>query len=126
MAYDPGMFPVLVVDDDAATLQGLVALLEGAGHKVLAASDFAEGRRLLLSARPALLVVDIRLHDYNGLQLVVIAQSLTPAPPSIVTSGFDDPVLEQEARSLGATFLLKPLDPAQLLALVNAQLAPRT
>jgi DNA-binding response OmpR family regulator len=119
MAYDLTMPPILVVDDDVATLGGLVALLEGAGHAVVAASDFAEGRRLLLSARPSLLVVDIRLHEFNGLQLVVIAQSLSPSPPSIVTSGYDDPVLEREARSLGASFMLKPLDPARLLALVN-------
>jgi len=117
---------ILVVDDDPATLSGLAALLEGAGYSVSAAADFAEARRRLLSIRPALLIADVRLHDYNGLQLVVIAQSLSPAPPAIVTSGFHDPVLEREAQRLGAPLLEKPIDPAHLLALVAERVGPGT
>lgn len=116
---------ILIVDDDPATLSGLVGLVEGAGYTAVAAADYAEGRRLLSLIPVDLVVVDVRLGAYNGLQLLVFAKSLPTAPPAIVTSGFEDRVLEEEARNLGAPFLLKPVDPAQLLALIKESVAPR-
>jgi DNA-binding response OmpR family regulator len=116
---------ILIVDDDPATLSGLVALVEGAGHSALGASDYAEGRRLLAQIPVDLVVVDVRLGAYNGLQLVVLAQSLPSPPAAIVTSGFEDPVLEEEARHLNAPFLLKPIDPPQLLSRIDELLGER-
>jgi CheY-like chemotaxis protein len=55
----------------------------------------------------------------------VLAQSLPSPPAAIVTSGFEDRVLEEEARILNAPFLLKPVDPPQLLQLINDILAKR-
>jgi len=116
---------ILIVDDDPATLSGLVALVEGAGHSALGASDYAEGRRLLAQIPVDLVVVDVRLGAYNGLQLVVLAQSLPSPPAAIVTSGFEDSVLEEEARHLNAPFLLKPIDPPQLLSRIDELLGER-
>jgi DNA-binding response OmpR family regulator len=117
---------ILIVDDDPATLAGLVALVEGAGHSTVSAADYAEGRRLLSQLPIDLVVVDVRLGAYNGLQLLVLARSLHTPPAAIVTSGFEDRVLEEEARNLGAPFLLKPIDPARLLALITELLGKRT
>jgi DNA-binding response OmpR family regulator len=116
---------ILIVDDDPQTLAGLVALVEHAGHSALGASDYAEGRRLLAQIPVDLLIVDVRLGAYNGLQLVVFARSLPTPPPAIVTSGFEDHVLEEEARHLNAPFLLKPIDPPQLLAQIQSMLTER-
>ena len=116
---------ILIVDDDPATLTGLVGLLEGAGYSAVAAGDYAEGRRLLSRIPVDLVIVDVRLGAYNGLQLAVFARSLPSRPPAIVTSGFEDRVLEEEARQLDAPFLLKPIDPAGLLALIKERLAGR-
>jgi DNA-binding response OmpR family regulator len=116
---------ILIVDDDPATLTGLVALIEGAGHSALGASDYAEGRRLLTQIPVDLLIVDVRLGAYNGLQLVVLAQSLPSPPAAIVTSGFEDRVLEEEARQLNAPFFLKPVDPPQLLTRISELLEQR-
>ena len=124
MRYHESMSLILVVDDDLPTLNGLAALLRSAGHTVSAAADFPEARGLLLTIQPALLIVDVRLHEYNGLQLVVMAQSLSPPPAAIVTSGFYDEVLRGEARKLGASFLEKPFEPARLFALVDTLLTP--
>ncbi len=110
---------ILLVDDDLPTLSGLTAILRAAGHTVSAAADFEDARRRLLTIHPEVLIVDVRLHQYNGLQLVVMAQHLVPRPAAIVTSGFHDPVLMQDAEKLGATFIEKPFEPARLLALVD-------
>lgn len=116
---------ILIVDDDPATLAGLVGLVEGAGYAARTAADYAEGRRLLSQVPVDLLLVDVRLGAYNGLQLVVFARSLSTRPPAIVTSGFEDRVLEEEARRLEAPFVLKPIDPERLLALIAERLPRR-
>lgn len=116
---------ILIVDDDPATLTGLATLVEKSGVSVLTAADYATGRRLLTQFPVDLLIVDVRLGAYNGLQLVVFGQSLPSPPPAIVTSGFEDRVLAEEARRLGAPFVLKPIDPQHFLSLVRERLTDR-
>jgi DNA-binding NtrC family response regulator len=116
---------ILVAEDDAATLAGLATYLHEAGFSVVPAANFADARRLLVFARPDVLIADVRLGEYNGLQLVVHARALQPPPAAIVTSGFSDPVIEAEARQMDATFLLKPVDPTRLLALIRRMVAHR-
>ena len=106
---------ILIVDDHDATRRGLQELLAQAGYVVLSASTFDEGKRLLDEQAPDLLIADVRLGDFNGLQLVIGAAAL----PSIIVTGFPDPVLEAEALRLGAHFLTKPIAPHQLLALIE-------
>jgi DNA-binding response OmpR family regulator len=65
-----------------------------------------------------LLITDIRLGAFNGLQLLTMSLAGPPIP-AIVTTGFPDPVLEAQAREFGATFPLKPIQPAELLTLVK-------
>ena len=106
---------ILIVDDHDATRRGLQQFLANAGYDVLAASTFDEGKRLLNEQTPDLLIADVRLGDFNGLQLVVGG----PALPTIMVTGFPDPVLEAEALRVGAHFLTKPVAPNKLLALVE-------
>lgn len=116
---------VLIVDDEPATLAGLAALVEGARYSVAIAANYAEGRRLLTQLPVELVIVDVRLGEYNGLQLLVLAQDLPHPPAGIVTSGFQDRVLAQEAERLGAPYVLKPIEPARFLATVGDLLARR-
>ena len=71
------------------------------GNQAFVASTLDEGRRLLRSAAPDLVIVDVRLGAFNRLQLL-IATALTI--PGIVVSGYDDVVLQAEARSMGAAY----------------------
>jgi len=110
---------VLIVDDDAATRSGLKALLERAGYQVMVAGSFSEARFALTESGPDLLISDIRLGEFNGLQLVA---TTTRAIPSIIVTGYPDAVLEAEARRLGAEYLVKPVVPAALMAIVKRKL----
>lgn len=110
---------ILLAEDDVPTLEALAAYLYDAGYSVVPASTFEQAHRLLSFVRPDVVIADVRLGEYNGLQLVVHAGTLEPAPRVIVTSGYHDPVIESEARQMGATFLLKPLDLQRLLAVVD-------
>jgi len=110
---------VLVVEDDRSARTGLLQLIAGEGYVALGAGTFEEGRQLLRSERPDLLIADVRLGEFNGLQLIIGQE----APPrTIVVTGYADPVLEADARRAGAYYLLKPLDVAKLLTIVHAEL----
>ena len=113
---------VLVVEDDRSARTGLLQLIAGEGYVALGASTFEEGRQLLRSERPDLLIADVRLGEFNGLQLII---GQDEAPRTIVVTGFADPVLEADARRAGAYYLLKPLDISKLLTIVHAELNER-
>jgi DNA-binding response OmpR family regulator len=111
---------ILIVDDDEAYLAGLKELLEMHGYEPLLAVTFEEGQRALREDAPALLLADVRLGPFNGLQLLASSPVRIPA---IVVSGFDDPVLQAEARAQGADYLVKPIETGALLALIDRRLA---
>jgi DNA-binding NtrC family response regulator len=111
---------VLIVDDDGATRRGLVQLLVQAGYDATAVGTFDEARQFISATPPDLLITDIRLEAYNGLQLILHSPSTIP---TIVITGFADPVLEAEARRGGAEYMVKPVQPLQLLEVVAEKLA---
>lgn len=111
---------VLIVEDNDATLTGLSELLKRAGYNTYATRSFEEGARTMREEAPDVLLADIRLGPFNGLQLLVTSPTRVP---TIIMTGYPDPVLEADAVHLGAQFILKPVAPAALLAMVEAQLA---
>jgi DNA-binding response OmpR family regulator len=113
---------VLIADVDDARRNSLIQVLEGEGYEVAGADSFQRARELLKETAPDLLITDARLREFNGLQLVFARQ----APiPTIVVAGAPDPVLETEARQLGADYLARPFSSASLIALVEKALQPR-
>jgi DNA-binding NtrC family response regulator len=113
---------ILVVEDDPATLEGLVELLNRSGYRAYGAGSFAEARQALDETAVSLLITDVRLGAANGLQLVLRAQMRHPPTPVIVMTGFADAVLEAEAVRMGAIFRLKPIEADDLLSIIQEQL----
>jgi two-component system response regulator (stage 0 sporulation protein F) len=113
---------VLIVEDNDATRIGLSELLTRAGYTTQTARSFEQGIRAMRDDPPDLLIADVRLGPYNGLQLLVTGPKRVP---TIIMTGFPDPVLEADAHHLGAEFILKPVSPQALLALVEQELAAR-
>ncbi len=106
--------PVMIVDDDVSCLTAIEQIVAVWGHETVSFTSFEEARAYLATARPAVAIVDVRLGNYNGLQLVHLTQQKSPDTRLFVVSGFDDPVLRAEATRLGAVYLTKPLDLARL------------
>lgn len=112
---------VLIVDDEPEVVAHMRSVLEKAGYDTLTATTFDEGRRLLhAEPYPDALVADVRLGQYNGLQLVVIRR---PPTRAVVVSGHWDRTLEAEARRQSASYLLKPVTAAQLVDAVSRAIA---
>ena len=112
---------VLVVDDDVATRTGLSELLEEAGYESTCVGSFDDALQILQTTPPDLLITDIGLDGGNGLQLVINDPNRVP---TIVLTGFDDEVLESDARREGAVFMVKPVSAEKLLDLVRSMTDP--
>jgi DNA-binding response OmpR family regulator len=114
---------ILVVEDDEASRVGLLVLLADAGYRALGAGTLKEARRLLEEEHPDFVIVDVRLDGDNGLQLLAMASRPVPA---IVMTGFSDSILQDEARQLGADFMVKPIAPKALLECIQRALSSTT
>jgi len=110
---------VLIVDSDAQSARQLVAELRRWGCDPIEATSFEEGKRLWTAEKPPMLIVDVCLGQFNGLQLLLRARSDRPDVRAIITCGFPDKVLEAETTRFGGTFLVKPLSPAQVMAILG-------
>lgn len=100
---------LLLIDDDQALLQALGRFLSDSGYSVISCSTFEDAKREISTMHPDIVVTDVRLGAFNGLQLALLARDVRPDVRIVVFSGFDDPVLKEEARRLGATYLVKPV-----------------
>jgi DNA-binding NtrC family response regulator len=113
---------ILIVEDDRAALEGLMTLVSAAGYRVTGVGTFEEGRRALADG-PDVLVTDIRLGAYNGLQLIIRGRAMNPRLGAIVVTGHPDAVVQREAERLDAIHMDKPVDPARLLRELERALA---
>jgi DNA-binding response OmpR family regulator len=100
---------LLIVDDDDDVLRPLTRYLASQGYEVTSYTEFESARQDIPTLRPDIVITDVRLGAFNGLQLAILARDVRPDARVVVFSGFDDPVLKEEARRIGATYLMKPV-----------------
>jgi DNA-binding response OmpR family regulator len=115
-------FRILVLDDDEHALAGLVELLREAGHLVTGAATYDAAKRLLAVGSYDLLVADVRLRGFNGIDLVRQSNRDHPEMAAIIITGYDEPMMELEAGRYGARFVRKPIQPMAFLEIVNDSL----
>ena len=108
------MSKALIVDDDVQVLSFVKQLMETAGYEVLTANNFARAREYITGQDLAIVVADVRLGDFNGIQLGILAKNARPNVRIVIMSGWDDPVLRHEAEQLGATYVQKPFSAEEL------------
>lgn len=117
---------VLCVDNEEEILDGMQALLERWGLRVLRAASAEEARRVFLQHGPDVVLADYRLGDdsEDGLDLLrsLRVGGVMPVSGALVTADHGAAVAEQ-ARELGYKVLRKPVKPAALRALLGALLA---
>jgi DNA-binding NtrC family response regulator len=120
MNHNPSSRRILVVEDDSPLLAAVDRALTEAGETVVGCADFNTARAALRDGQFDAMITDVRLGDYNGLQLAVMARDLQPDIRIIVYSGYNDPVLREEADRIGATYLVKPVPSARLLEIIRS------
>jgi two-component system response regulator YesN len=116
------MLNVLIVDDEPWSRQVIrhLGTWEAFGMQIAGeADDGTEGLRLVEKLRPDIVVTDMRMPGLDGVALLEKLNSLYPEVQIIVMSGYDDFVyLKQAIRSRAAEYLLKPVDPEELNAVL--------
>jgi two-component system response regulator RegA len=113
---------LLLADDDTSFRQRLAVTLGRRGFDVRAAASAAECRTLMRQIAPAYAVLDLRLGDGNGLDLVSELRGLHPDTRVVILTGYGNLATAVAAVKEGAIdYLAKPVDPEDL---VTALLAP--
>jgi putative two-component system response regulator len=114
--------PILVVDDDAAVREVLVAMLTDAGYRVCAVASAAEARRALEHDTIPLLLSDVSMPGESGLDLIRFALCEHPETATLLISALEDPGIAQVAMDYGAYgYLSKPIRrSAVLIGVMNA------
>ena len=113
---------LLLVDDDAPFLGRLARAMEGRGYTVAQAGSVADGIRLAQSGKPRFAVVDLRLDDGNGLEVVAALHEVREDARVIVLTGYGNIATAVEAVKLGAVdYLSKPADADDVEAALLAE-----
>ncbi len=112
---------VLVVEDDRSFLQRLAKALEQRGFTVTTAESVADGLSQVERAAPAFAVVDMRLGDGNGLDVISALERQRPDARGIILTGYGNIATAVNAVKLGAVdYLAKPVDADDVLAALLA------
>jgi CheY-like chemotaxis protein len=120
---------IMIVDDDAETIEFLTLILTRQGYQVIAATNGMESLRLAHSENPDLIVLDVMMPDIDGYE---VARSLRRRPETAVIpilmftakTQVEDKVAGYESGV--DIYLTKPVHPMELHANIKALLVQRT
>jgi two-component system response regulator RegA len=102
---------LLILDDDASFRTRLARAMEKRGFAVVTAESVAEGQAACRASPPAFAVVDLRLEDGNGLDVVEALREARPDSRIIVLTGYGAIATAVAAVKIGAVdYLSKPAD----------------
>jgi len=114
---------ILVIEDDRALREGLVLNFELHGYRVAAAADGEEGMRKAFDLRPDLIVLDVMLPGWSGLDILTELRDHNENVPVLILSARGSTDQKIEGLNIGADdYLAKPFELRELLARVEAML----
>lgn len=110
---------LLLVDDDDPFLQSLTRAMERRGFSVRSASSIAEALQSSQIEPPDCAVIDLRLGDGNGLELIKLLRRFLPKLRVVLLTGYGNIASAVSAIKAGAVdYLPKPVDPDRLKAVL--------
>ncbi|MCS7013583.1 MAG: response regulator [Chloroherpetonaceae bacterium] len=112
-----GVVKILVVDDDRRIRESLTRALTLAGYTVFTAKDGAQGVLIFEQEKPDIVLLDVRLPDIDGFEVLRRLQMLDSTAEVLFITGHGDMNLVIDAMRAGVSdFLPKPLQVEQLLS----------
>jgi two-component system, response regulator RegA len=112
---------LLIVDDDRPFSARLARALESRGYEVRVAESVADGLAAIDEAAPAYAVIDMRLGDGNGLEVITRLKERRPEARGVVLTGYGNIATAVTAVKLGAfDYLAKPADADEIDAALSA------
>jgi len=114
---------ILVVEDDRSLREGLALNFQLQGYRVLTAADGDDGMAKAFDCRPDLVVLDVMLPGWSGLDILAELREKAQDVPVLILSARDKISDKIEGLGLGADdYVTKPFELSELLARVEAML----
>jgi DNA-binding NarL/FixJ family response regulator len=117
------MIRIVVAEDHQLVRQGIVKLLESAGDLSVVgeADNGMQAIELVTSLHPDVMVLDIAMPQFDGLETLVRLEGITPRPQVVMLSMHADPTMIRQALQSGALgYVVKQSVAEELLAAVRA------
>ena len=113
---------LLIVDDDRPFSTRLARAMEGRGFQVRVAESVADGVAAVETQAPAYAVIDMRLGDGNGLDVIARLKERRPEARGVILTGYGNIATAVTAVKLGAfDYLAKPADADEIYAALRAE-----
>lgn len=113
---------ILLIDDDPGIHLIVVPILSKAGYEVMSATTGEQGLQLALEQRPHLIILDVIMPGIKGRDLCVKMKAyevLNKIPVVFLTAKDSEDDIKAELDAGAVTHLTKPIDSAQLVAVVK-------
>jgi DNA-binding response OmpR family regulator len=111
---------VLIADDEPAVCALIERVLGPRGYSVLEVSNGYDALRITLTTRLDLIVLDVFMPGYSGLDILYRVRAEGIETPVIVISGRPDDQMVDDAKTLGAIWMAKPFDGEAMVKMVEA------
>ncbi len=112
---------LLLVDDDKPFVTRLARAMELRGFRVVIAESVSTGMHAIATESPSYAVIDMRLTDGNGLDVISELKARRPEARGIILTGYGNIVTAVTAVKLGAfDYLAKPADADEIYAALMA------
>ncbi|BCM82807.1 ActR/PrrA/RegA family redox response regulator transcription factor [Methylobacterium indicum] len=113
---------LLIVDDDKPFSTRLARAMEARGYRVHVAESVAEGVSAVDAQPPAFAVIDMRLADGNGLDVIARLKERRPEARGVILTGYGNIATAVTAVKLGAfDYLAKPADADEIHGTLMAE-----
>ena len=117
---------ILLVDDDKSILRILTSILQKQGYSVHTAETGREAEEMINSQSYDLALIDVKLPDTDGLDLLQKIQVTKPSMVKIILTGFASMDNGIKALNSGAdAYLVKPVEPTELLKVLKEKFEER-
>lgn len=114
-------YSVLIVDDDDSFRETLTRAFDRRGWEARSASGAVEALRLAAEESPEHAVIDLRMPDIDGIELLKRLLTLDPAIRILVLTGFGSIATAVDAMRAGAVnYLTKPADASEIVAALDS------
>lgn len=102
---------LLIMDDDLPFLTRLSRAMEQRGFEVSVASTVADGLKCIETSAPAYAIIDLRLGDGSGLDVILKLKATRPEARGVILTGYGNIATAVTAVKLGAfDYIAKPAD----------------
>jgi DNA-binding response OmpR family regulator len=111
---------VLIIDDDQYVVSFLGMFFKSKGFEVQTGKDWADAETQLAHQTPSVVVLDIRLKNLDGTELIPLIHEKAPKVPIVMLTGlgYDEKLMQESLKAGAKGYVSKTLPPEELFAAV--------